>query len=153
VSDRPGKLKAVLDTSVLIRGILSGQGASSRILDYFFEGAFDLVLPLSVLEEVQAVLERVHIRTRSAFKAEDARELVLSLLDAAEVVAGIYRLELVPTDARDDHVVSAALETAADYLVSVDGRDLLPLKVIKVRGFRPIQIVDARAFLQVLRGR
>ena len=37
-----------------------------------------------------------------------------------------------------------------DYLVTDDRRDLLPLKVIRVSGYRPVQVVTPRGFLRLL---
>jgi putative PIN family toxin of toxin-antitoxin system len=121
-------------------------------LDLFFEGAFDLVLSLSILTEVESVLRRRHIRARPAFDQEETRELLVALLEAAEVPGGEYDVKLVPTDAKDNHIVSTALEGGADTIVTEDAQDLLSLKVIRVCGFRPIQIVDASSFVRQLRG-
>jgi len=142
--------KAVLDTSVLVRGILSSRGPSGQILDSFFAGAFDLVLSLSILTEVESVFGRRHIRARPSFNWEDTRELLVALLEAAEVSTGRYQVNMVPTDVRDNHIISTALEGGADYIVTEDARDLLSLKVIKVRGFPPIQVVDASSFVRQL---
>jgi predicted nucleic acid-binding protein len=57
---------------------------------------------------------------------------------------------MVPTDARDNQIMFTALEDGADYIVTEDARDLLSLKVIKVRGFPPIQVVDASSFVRQL---
>jgi predicted nucleic acid-binding protein len=60
---------------------------------------------------------------------------------------------MVPTDARDNHIVATALEGGADTIVTEDTRDLLSLKVVKVRGFPTVRIVDARTFLLQLQAR
>jgi len=59
---------------------------------------------------------------------------------------------LVRTDPKDNHIVATALEGGAEYIVTEDARDLLSLKVIKVHGFPPIQVVDAKGFVRHLRG-
>lgn len=61
--------KVVLDTSVLVRGILSSRGPSGYILDQFLAGSFDLVVSLSIVAEVEGVLHRRHIRSRPSFDA------------------------------------------------------------------------------------
>jgi predicted nucleic acid-binding protein len=53
-------------------------------------------------------------------------------------------------DFRDNPVVEAALEVEADTIVSEDG-DLLSLKVVRVSGFRPIQVLAPGPFLRTLR--
>jgi predicted nucleic acid-binding protein len=122
-------------------------------MDAFFDGAFDLVLSLAIVAEVDAVLRRGHIRARPSFSLEDAHEVVIALLDAAEVARGAVRLDVVPTDVRDNHVIAAAIEGGARYVVTEDARDLLSLKVIRLSGFAPIQILNAASFLSGVLGR
>jgi putative PIN family toxin of toxin-antitoxin system len=151
VSGAGGRLpKAILDTSVLIRGILSSRGPSGQVLDAFFEGAFDVVLSLSIVGEVENVLRRRHIRSRPSFSAEETQELVVALIGGAEMASGTHQFDVVSTDPKDNHIVSTALEAGADYIVTEDERDLLSLKVVKVRSFPAIQVVDAEMFLRKL---
>ena len=50
---------------------------------------------------------------------------------------------------RTEFLRLTALDGGADYIVTEDARDLLSLKVIKVRGFPPIQAVDASSFVML----
>ena len=69
----------------------------------------------------------------------------------ALVVPGNYQeLDKVPTDVKDNSVVCCALESGADFIVTDDRRDLLPLKVIRCSGCQPVQIVSPLAFLRLL---
>jgi len=149
----PSAPRVVLDTSVLVRGILSRRGPSGYILDSFLDGAFDLVLSLSIIAEVESVLRRRHIRARPSFNTEDSHDLLVALIEASHIASGTYDIKLVPTDAKDNHIISTALEGGAGMLVTEDARDLLSLKVIKIRGFPPVQVVDAKAFARQLRQR
>jgi len=153
VEAAPSVPKVVLDTSVLVRGILSSRGPSGYILDNFFGGAFDLVLSLSIIAEVESVLRRRHIRARPSFNTEDSHDLLVALIEASRVASGTYHVDMVPTDAKDNQIVSTALEGGAGTIVTEDAHDLLSLKVIKVRGFSPVQVVDAKAFARQLRQR
>jgi len=51
-------MKAVLDTNVVLSGLLSGEGACGRILDLFFEGHVQLCIDDRILREYDAVLPR-----------------------------------------------------------------------------------------------
>jgi predicted nucleic acid-binding protein len=74
-----------------------------------------------------------------------------ALRRVALVVPGHYQgLDRVPTDLKDNIVVCCALEAEAEYIVTDDRRDLLPLKVIRCAGYRPVQIVSPPAFLRLL---
>ena len=76
---------------------------------------------------------------------------IARLRRVALVVPGHYEdLDKVPSDLKDNIVVGCALEAGADYIVTDDRRDLLPLKVIWCAGYRPVQIVSPLAFLRLL---
>jgi predicted nucleic acid-binding protein len=66
----------------------------------------------------------------------------------ADVVPGHYGVNLVPTDAKDNPIVAAALEGQAGYIVTDDRQDLLPLKVIRLAGHQIIQIVRPTDFMR-----
>lgn len=68
------------------------------------------------------------------------------------LVPGRFDVSLVPTDAKDNPIVACALEGDADYIVTDDRRDLLPLKVIRVAGHKAVQIVAPTAFLKSMLG-
>lgn len=124
-------VKAVLDASTLLRGISSAKGPSGHLLDAFFDGAFDMVLSLDIIMEVEDVLHRGRMPARPPLTDDDRSETVTLLIDTAEMATGTYHLDLVPTDLKDNHVVSAAIETGAQYIVTEDKRDLLSLKVVR----------------------
>ena len=56
----------------------------------------------------------------------------------------------VSTDPKDNPVLACAIEGLADYVVTDDRRDLLPLKVVRLAGHAAIQIVSAAGFLRIL---
>ena len=68
------------------------------------------------------------------------------------VVPGAFKeVEKVPADAKDNPLIEAALEAAAEAIVS-DDVDLLSLKLVKVPGFRPVQIYAPGPFLKYTLG-
>jgi predicted nucleic acid-binding protein len=81
--------RVVLDTSVLVRGILSSRGPSGYILESFLDEAFDLVLSLSIIAEAESVLRRRHIRARPSFNAEDSHDLLAALVRKTIAAASV----------------------------------------------------------------
>jgi uncharacterized protein len=151
VSEPPALVRAVLDTSVLRRGVTSVRGPSGQILDALARAEFHLVTSESILTELGNVLRRGRPRRRRLFTDGEVEAILQALRRVAETVPGAYVVKMVRTDPDDDHVLAAAIEAGAGYIVAEDKRDLLPLKVKLVSGYSPIQLVDARDFLQVLR--
>jgi hypothetical protein len=64
--------------------------------------------------------------------------------------ANTWDLDIVPRDANDSPIAAAAIEGHEWYQVSRD-EDLLSLKVPRVPGHRPVQIVGPRVFLRSLK--
>lgn len=142
---------AVFDTNLLVRLLISPSGVTSRLLPAVLARAFRLVTSEPLLEELVAVLRTPRLEQYGPFPDPVLRQILTFLRHAALVVPGHYEgLDKVPTDLKDNIVVCCALEAEADYIVTDDRRDLLPLKVIRCAGYHPVQIVSPLAFLRIL---
>jgi putative PIN family toxin of toxin-antitoxin system len=148
----PGhKIRAVLDTSVLVAGILQPAGPSGQVLRAFRRGRFTHVTSSAILDELVDVLARLKIRRATNLSREDIANLRVALQQRAESASGEYKdVDLVRTDPKDNPIVSAALEMQAQYVVTLDASDLLRLKVFLVSGHRPVQVESPTGFLRLL---
>jgi putative PIN family toxin of toxin-antitoxin system len=143
--------RAVLDTNLVVRVLISPSGVTSRLFAALTEKAFRFVTSEILLEELVDVLRSPRLQKHASFSEQDLQRVVGVLRRVALVVPGHYQgLDRVPTDLKDNIVVCCALESGAEYIVTDDRRDLLPLKVIRCAGFRPVQIVSPLAFLRLL---
>jgi putative PIN family toxin of toxin-antitoxin system len=143
---RPGALRVVVDTNILISGTIVTAGASARIVDAALNRWLCLITSPSLLAEYADVIQRPHIARKYTKIAPRVDDLLDYLRRRAIVVAGIPREHYVLADADDDAIVAAALEGHAIYIVSGD-QHLLELK--QVRGVR---ILTPRDFVvQVLK--
>ncbi|MDW7992687.1 MAG: putative toxin-antitoxin system toxin component, PIN family [Anaerolineae bacterium] len=143
-------IRAVLDTNVLVSGLVAEGGAPRRIVDAWLEGRFTLVLSPYLLEELLHVLTYPRIANRIRLEEEEDLEVLLgALVSQAEVTEGMLSLPGVTRDPKDDPVVACAREGEADYIVSGD-QDLLVLgeyEGIRVVSPRELEILEARAGL------
>jgi putative PIN family toxin of toxin-antitoxin system len=148
--------KAVLDTQLVIRGLVRRQrSAAVELFDLALEGVRMLAVtsPL-LLEEYESVLRLPHIRTLTTPPLDDdlIQRAIGYIGERFTVVGGVFKdVDKVPDDAKDNPLIEAALEGAAEAIVS-DDVDLLSLKVVKVRGFRPVQIYAPGPFLKYVLG-
>lgn len=138
----PGrKPRAVLDTSVLVAGILQPAGPSGRVLGAFRRGLFRHVTSSAILDEMVDVLARAKIQRSTKLSRQDIANLRVAIQQGAETAAGEYTdMDVVASDPKDNPVVATALEMQAQYVVTLDAADLLRLKVFLVSGHRPVQI-------------
>ncbi len=113
---------------------------------------FELAISEPMLRELASTMRCPRLQRYGPFTARDLERIEGVLRRLAVVVPGLYEdIDMVPTDAKDNPIVACALESTADYIVTDDRRDLLPLKVIPVAGHKLIQIVAPGAFLRLLR--
>jgi uncharacterized protein len=112
--------RAVLDTNVIVSG-LGWPGPSAIILDAANDGRLVLVTSDTLLAE----LRRVLAYPKLAKVIRDAVQLA-DLVAGSSVVVTPSRVLAVVRDESDNRILEAAVEGAADYIVSGDA-DLLVL--------------------------
>ena len=126
----PGhKLRAVLDTSVLVAGVLRPDGPSGQVPRAFRRGLFTHVTSSAILDEMADVLAREKIQRVTQLSRQDIASLHVAMQQRAESASGEYQdVDLVDSDPKDKPIVAAALEMQAQYVVTLDAADLLRLK-------------------------
>ena len=137
-------IRAVLDTHVLVSGLISDQSPPRQLVDAWLDGRFVLVTSLYQVEELSHVLAYPRITRRLRMADEEVDLILAALLARGEVVAGEVQLPGVTRDPKDDQIVACAVEGGAGYLVSGD-RDLLDLGE-----YEQIRMVTPGEFVSVL---
>jgi putative PIN family toxin of toxin-antitoxin system len=149
-------IKAVLDTNTLVSARFSPNGVCGQILRLAQDGKFTLVISSPILAELNEVILRPRlIKCLGSNPVEAAAEYTRALLTAGQLAQNLPTVDVVKTDAKDNHIIAAAMTVQADYIVSGDKRDLLPLGQIKMWLAREarehiIHIVPPRDFLTLL---
>lgn len=133
-------IKVFLDSSVIIAGIASSRGTSHFILVLSKKRKITVFVSSIVIDEVIRNLRKkfsedildnfLHYLPQSNFKKID--------INKEEVT----RYEGV-TEEKDIHVLAGAYKSRVNYLITLDKKHLLKLKVEKF----PFQIVTPREFL------
>lgn len=137
-------VRAVLDTNVLVSGLISQHSPPRRLVDAWLEGRFVLVTSLYQVQEINHVLTYPRIVERIRLEAAEVEMILAALLTEAEVVPGQLQLPGATRDPKDDALVACAVEGRAAYLVSGD-QDLLVLGE-----YEGIRVVTPRRFLEKL---
>ena len=109
-------IKAILDTNVLVSGMLSEQGPPRRVLDAWPEGHYALVTSLYLVDELIHVLSYPRIADRFRLAEQEITDILAALLSQAEITPGQLHLSGATRDPKDDAVVACAMEGGADYL-------------------------------------
>jgi hypothetical protein len=139
-------LRVVIDTNVIVSGILSRKGAPAELLKAWRERRFLLLISSEIVTEVRAVMQYPHIRDKYHLSDDEIEQTITLLEHDALMVAGDSRVAgSVPDDPKDEMFLACALDGQADVIVSGD-HHLLDLK-----SYRDIPMMTARQFLDQLR--
>ncbi len=126
-------MRVVLDTNVLLSGLMAPEGTPGRILAAWFEARFDVVMSIEQLAEIGRVLGYLKIHRKLKWDEQRIEQFIRQLYIRAEVVDLRSTSVEVPRDPQDSPILAALIASGADTLVSGD-HDLLEL-----RGKYPIQ--------------
>ena len=131
-------MRAVLDTNVIISGLLSPKGNARLILAMAFARKFDLIMSAELFVEYERVIRRPKFR----FRLDEIEEALTELRRVGELVEPIQHVS-ESSDEADNRFLECAEIGSADYLVT-GNTSHFPKKWGKT------QVVTIRRFLEVL---
>ena len=136
-------IRAVLDTNVIVSGIIKGHSPPGQILAALFKGRFTAVTSAHLLAEVSQVLTYPKIRDKYHLTSQSTEAILTSLALFSDVIP-VPHVAKLTRDPQDDLVLACAIHGNADFVVTGDS-DILVLKE-----FRRIQLVTPQNFLRLL---
>lgn len=127
----------------MVASLRSAGGASRRLLVAALERRFTLLISVPLLIEYEAVLtRREHLRA-AGLRSGDVSELLDALASVAEPVVPNFRWRPMLRDPNDDMVFEAALNGAADLLVTFNKRDFEAAAISNLRIASPAESLRA----------
>lgn len=139
----PGEIRAVLDTNIVVSGLISQDGPPGQIIAAWRAGRFEWITSAAINEEILEVLHRPGI-SEAYHIGDRILDLGALLYTRATLVEPSQRVR-ASRDPDDDKFLDAALLGRAAYLVTGDKKDLLALGE-----YRGIQIVTPARFMDVM---
>lgn len=134
-------MKIVCDTNVLVSALVFPGGPPDEILQLARSGLLTLHLSPDIVTETKRVL-----MGKFQYTEEQAGHLIERFTAIGHMVYPTERVQIIQRVEADNRILECALTAQADFLVTGDRRDILPLRKI---GGTPI--VSPREFLDILR--
>ncbi len=141
----PRPVRIVLDTNILVSGLISGEGPPGQVLAAVKNPGITLITSRFQIDELRDVLARD--RLQPYIRREEAGDLLYHL-DAVAVVVGELPEVSLSADPDDNPILATAIAGDADLIVSGDRGDMLALGTAQ-----GIPIVTAREASGRLRAR
>ena len=120
-------MKVVLDTNVLLSGLMFPDGAPGRVVAAWRQARFELVISVPQLAEIGRALAYPKIRRVLAWDDQRIEQFIRQLYIRAEIVDLAGTLVEVPGDPDDMLILATLVAAKADVLITGDG-DLLALR-------------------------
>ena len=119
-------MKVVLDTNVLLSGLMLPDSTPGRVVRAWRETRFDLVSSKEQLTEVARVLTYSKVHKRLKWGRENIERFLRQLYLRSELVDISDVFPSVPDDPKDQPILATLIASSAKYLVTGDS-DLLTL--------------------------
>ena len=120
-------MKVVLDTNVLLSGLMFPDSTPGRIIGAWDETRFEIALSLEQLQEIARVLAYPKIRRRLKWDDQAIGQFVKQLYVRVELVDLTGIAADVPSDPDDVVILATLIAAKADFLITGDA-DLLALR-------------------------
>ena len=120
-------MRAVLDTNVLLSGLMYPSSVPGRIVEAWVIGRFDLVMSYAQLAEISRTLNYPKIRKITQWDNTKTEALLRQLLLRAELVETQDTAVEVVADPADTPILASLVASGAEALVTGDN-DLLVLR-------------------------
>jgi putative PIN family toxin of toxin-antitoxin system len=118
-------VRAILDTNVLLSGLISDQGIPARLIDAWLDRRFVLVSHELQLDELRTASR--YEKIRPLVRPAAAGRLVNQIVALADMPTRLPPVRRSP-DPRDDFLLGLCEAGRADWLVTGDKNDLLALE-------------------------
>ena len=135
-------MRVILDTNIIISGLISEQGAPAQLLNAWTDKVFALVTSTQQLEEITAVTRRPVVK--ALITPSNAGRFINDLHRFATVLEQLPVVDR-SSDPNDNFLLAMTEASLVNYLVTGDKRGLLDLKQ-----HGPTHIVTAIDMLRTL---
>lgn len=120
---------------------LNYPGAPNQVLVQFIKGEIEAFVSPFILAE----LERILIE-KFRWSPNQIQATLNLITGRASVIEPANKISIITRKDDDNRILECAFEAQARFLITGDGRDLLPLKE-----FQGLQIINPRQFLSLQR--
>jgi len=135
-------VRLLLDTNIIVSGLLSPKGAPGMLVRAWLDGRYDLVTSEEQLDELRRVLGYEHLKP--LINPAQARDFVENVDALAIMAVDLPTLDVSP-DPDDNVILATAVAGDAEAVVSGDKSDVLSLGDVE-----GIPIITAREAVERL---
>jgi len=138
-------MRVVVDANVFISALISPKGAPAKIVSYWREEKFDVVVSRAILQELGRVLHYPRLQERYHLPEEHIQRFLRLLGRQAIGVAPPETLAVIQRDPTDNRYLECAIAGNASVIVTGDQH------LLGLGEYEGVQILTPAGFLALLR--
>ena len=138
------KTKIVIDTNVILSGLLSNQGNSFKILQKIADTIFEVAISVPLILEYEAILKKQLNRT--IFSDDDINDFINFICKIGAPTKIFYLWRPILNDPYDDHILEVAVASQSQYIVTFNKKDFKEIQKFGIIALSP------KEYLQVIGG-
>jgi len=135
-------LRVVIDTNILMAGLICPEKASGKILKMWGEGDIDVIVSPGIESEYHDILSKMRFGSRETVQQRE--ESADCLLELCSVVKPERHVNVVLDDPADNKFIDCALAGKADYIITQDHH------LLDIGQIEDTRIITSRQFLDIL---
>jgi putative PIN family toxin of toxin-antitoxin system len=137
-------MRVVLDANIFISALISDKGNPAKIIQWWLEGEFELVVSPPIIDELLRVSGYERIQRKYARVRENRLELVALVSEQANWVEPHEPLSVIAADESDNRYLECAITGGAQYIVTGDDH------LLELGDYRGVAIILPAAFIALL---
>ena len=138
-------IKTVLDTNILISGLIVKGNSPPKIIDYLRLNKFLLITSEYLLWEFQQTVRYPKIRQKYKLAGKEIKEYFQAIKNRSKKIQIQAIPKIISEDFSDNLVLATAIEGKADFIVSGDKH------LLNLNSYKKIKIIKAGKFVNTLK--
>lgn len=141
-------MRVVLDTNVILSGIIVPHNPPAQLLTLAQEGRFKIILSPKIIREIQRVLgypRLAKFMAKHRLSLNEADEVLQKIIKLALLTPGNLEVQALQVDPSDNNILACAVEGEADFIISGDHH------LTDLQSFQGIRIMDPATLLSMIK--
>lgn len=113
-------MRLVLDTNIYVSNLISEKGNPAKIVRWWLEGEFDVLVSQPIIDEILRVTDYERIKKKYAKVRENRLEYAALIAEQALWIEPQEQLDVIAADESDNRYVECAVAGGAQYIVTGD---------------------------------
>ena len=134
-------MRLVLDTNIYVSNLISEKGNPAKIVRWWLEGEFDVLVSQPITDEIIRVSGHERIQKKYAQVRENRLEYAALIAEQALWIEPQEKLDVIAADESDNRYVECAVAGGAQYIITGDEH------LLELGEYEGIRVLTPAAFV------